>query len=144
MPTDKTTTKTLGKTTAKYIEGIGRRKTASARVRLTPAKARTITVNGKSLADYFHSSALEHAVLSVFAIDETTGNYEVSAHVAGGGIRAHADALRLGIARALVKEEPHRRIPLKQAGFLMRDPRSKERRKFGLKKARKAPQWSKR
>ena len=116
---------------AKYIEGIGRRKTASARVRLTPAKERTVTVNDKSLSDYFHSPALEHAVLSVFAINEAGGDYEVSAHVAGGGIRAHADAIR-------------RRIPLKHAGFLMRDPRSKERRKFGLKKARKAPQWSKR
>ena len=138
------TKKTVAKTTGKYIEGIGRRKTASARVRLTPAKERTVTVNDKSLSDYFHSQALEHAVLSVFAINEAGGNYEVSAHVAGGGIRAHADAIRLGIARALVKEDPERRIPLKQAGFLMRDPRSKERRKFGLKKARKAPQWSKR
>ena len=132
------------KTPEKYIEGIGRRKTASARVRITPAREQAITVNGKALSDYFHSSALEHAVLSVFAINETSGKYEVSAKVAGGGIRAHADAIRLGIARALVKEEPGRRIPLKQAGFLMRDPRSKERRKFGLKKARKAPQWSKR
>jgi len=144
MPQEKTTTKTAAKTTGKYIEGIGRRKTASARVRLTPAKERSVTVNDKSLSEYFHSSALEHAVLSVFAIDETTGNYEVTVKVSGGGIRGHADAIRLGIARALVKEEPHRRIPLKQAGFLMRDPRSKERRKFGLKKARKAPQWSKR
>ena len=132
------------KITEKYIEGIGRRKTASARVRLTPAHERTITINGKSLSDYFHSSALEHTVLSVFAIDEAVGNYEISVHVAGGGIRGHADAIRLGIARALVKEEQTRRIPLKRAGFLMRDPRSKERRKFGLKKARKAPQWSKR
>jgi small subunit ribosomal protein S9 len=136
------TKKTANK--AKYEEGIGRRKTASARVRLTPAKERTITVNGKSLAEYFHSSALEHTVLSVFGADETIGNYEVSAHVAGGGIRAHADAIRLGIARALVKEKADRRTLLKQAGYLMRDPRSKERRKFGLKKARKAPQWSKR
>lgn len=134
----------MQKNMATYIEGIGRRKTASARVRLTPAKTQTITINDKSLVDYFHSSALEHAVLSVFAVNEHTGNYAVSAHVAGGGICGHADAIRLGIARALVKENPERRIPLKRAGFLMRDPRSKERRKFGLKKARKAPQWSKR
>lgn len=143
-PAKKSMQKPVQKNTEKYIEGIGRRKTASARVRLTPAKERAVTVNGKSLSDYFHSSALEHAVLSVFAINEAAGNYEVSAKVAGGGIRAHADAIRLGIARALVKENSERRIPLKQAGFLMRDPRSKERRKFGLKKARKAPQWSKR
>lgn len=140
----KTAEKKKGKQTAKYIEGIGRRKTASARVRLTPAKERTITINGKPLAEYFHSHALEHAVLSVFDADETIGTYAVSAKVAGGGIRAHADAIRLGIARALVKEKADRRTLLKQAGFLMRDPRSKERRKFGLKKARKAPQWSKR
>ncbi len=129
---------------ARYHEGIGRRKTASARVRLTPAKEQTITINDKSLSEYFHSPALEHTVLAVFAINETTGNYTVTVKVLGGGIRGHADAIRLGIARALVKEDPERRIPLKQAGFLMRDPRSKERRKFGLKKARKAPQWSKR
>ncbi|MBI4086651.1 30S ribosomal protein S9 [Candidatus Kaiserbacteria bacterium] len=130
--------------TEKYKEGIGRRKTATARVRLTPAKERAITVNGKSLAEYFRSPALEHAVLLAFSADETLGNYEVSAHVSGGGIRAQGDAIKLGIARALVKEKPERRTELKQAGLLMRDPRSKERRKFGLKKARKAPQWSKR
>ena len=128
----------------KYIEGIGRRKTASARVRLTPATERTITVNGKSLTDYFHSPALEQTVFSVFDSDAAAPQYAVSARVAGGGIRAHADAIRLGIARALVKEDQTRRAALKQAGFLKRDPRSKERRKFGLKKARKAPQWSKR
>ena len=138
----KTTEKTVPKSVAPYIEGIGRRKTASARVRLTPAKTQVVMVNDKSLSEYFHSQALEHAILSVFAVNEAIGNYAVSAHVAGGGIRGHADAIRLGIARALVKEDPNRRIPLKRAGLLMRDPRSKERRKFGLKKARKAPQWS--
>jgi len=132
------------KQTKRYVEGIGRRKTASARVRLTPAKERSITINGKSLADYFHSTALEHAVLSAFGADDALGAYTVTAKVAGGGIRAHADAVRLGIARALVKEDPERRALLGKAGLLKRDPRSKERRKFGLKKARKAPQWSKR
>lgn len=132
------------KKTEKYIEGLGRRKTASARVRLTPAKERSVEINGKSLADYFHSQALEHAVLSVFDTGEAASQYAVSAHVSGGGIRAHAEAIRLGIARALAKEDPARRTGLKQAGYLKRDPRSKERRKFGLKKARKAPQWSKR
>jgi len=128
----------------RYIEGIGRRKTASARVRLVPAKERTITVNDKPLKEYFNSEALEHAVLSVFATDEAGGNYTITALVSGGGIRAHADAIRLGIARALVKEDAERRVPLKRLGYLMRDPRSKERKKFGLKKARKSPQWSKR
>ncbi len=141
MAEKKATTK---KETPRYIEGIGRRKTASARVRLTPAKERSIVINGKPLGDYFHSHALESAVLSAFSTDETLGNYEVSAKVHGGGIHAHAEAVRLGIARALVKESPERRTPLKKAGLLKRDPRAKERRKFGLKKARKAPQWSKR
>lgn len=152
MPENKTLKKTVRKSPVKkiiakketYIEGIGRRKTASARVRLIPAKSQAVTINGKSLSDYFHSPALEHTVLSVFVVNKAGGAYAVSAKVAGGGIRAHADAIRLGIARALVKEDPERRTSLKQAGFLMRDPRSKERRKFGLKKARKAPQWSKR
>ena len=127
-----------------YIEGIGRRKTASARVRLTPAKERSVVVNGKSLAEYFNSEALEHTVLSVFATDGISDLYTVTVRVAGGGIAGHAEAIRLGIARALVKEEADRRIPLKRQGFLKRDPRSKERKKFGLKKARKSPQWSKR
>lgn len=130
--------------TTRYIEGIGRRKTATTRVRLTPAKEQSVTVNGKSLAEYFRSQALEHAVLSVFSTTAGTGTYAVSAHVSGGGLRAQAEAIRLGIARALVKEDAERRIPLKRARFLMRDPRSKERKKFGLRKARKSPQWSKR
>lgn len=130
--------------TNRYIEGIGRRKTATTRVRLTPAKEQSVTVNGKSLAEYFRSHALEHAVLSVFTTTAVSGTYAVSAHVSGGGLRAQAEAIRLGIARALVKEDAERRIPLKRARFLMRDPRSKERKKFGLKKARKSPQWSKR
>ncbi len=128
----------------KYIEGIGRRKTASARVRLTPAKERSVVVNDKPLAEYFGSEALEQSVLSVFSVSDSIGNYTVSAHVSGGGVRGHADAIRLGIARALVKEDPERRTLLKRAGLLMRDPRSKERKKFGLRKARKSPQWSKR
>jgi small subunit ribosomal protein S9 len=130
--------------TTKYIEGIGRRKTATARVRLTPAKERSVVVNDKPLAEYFNSQALENAVLSVFTTDDAIGNYEVTVVVSGGGIAGHADAIRLGIARALVKEDATRRVLLKRAGLLKRDPRSKERRKFGLKKARKSPQWSKR
>ena len=130
--------------TTKYIEGIGRRKTATARVRLTPAKERSVIVNDKPLAEYFNSEALENAVLSVFSTDDAIGNYEVTVLVNGGGVAGHADAIRLGIARALVKEDATRRTLLKRAGLLKRDPRSKERRKFGLKKARKSPQWSKR
>lgn len=128
----------------RYIEGIGRRKSATARVRITPAKARSITVNDTSLAEYFGSDALEHTLLSVFSTDGIGDSYEITAKVTGGGISAQAEAVRLGIARALVVEEAERRVPLKRRGFLKRDPRRKERKKFGLKKARKSPQWSKR
>jgi len=130
---------------SKYIEGIGRRKTASARVRITPAKDQSITINEKTLEDYFAATALQKNLLSVFdAEDAVLGTYSISAHVQGGGLSSQAEAIRLGIARALVKEDEERRIPLKRAGFLKRDPRSVERKKFGLKKARKSPSWSKR
>lgn len=132
-------------TTKTYIEGIGRRKTASARVRIVPAKSQSVVVNEKPLADYFSAAALQKDVLSVFDTEDAgIGAYEVSAKVAGGGLSSQAEAIRLGIARALVKEKPDRRIPLKRAGYLKRDPRSVERKKFGLRKARKSPQWSKR
>lgn len=130
--------------TEKYIEAVGRRKTASARVRITPAKEQAVLVNKKSLADYFNSNIHQGTVLSVFDTNESLGIYSVSAKVYGGGLSSQAEAIRLGIARALVKEDEERRSPLKKAGFLKRDPRSKERKKFGLKKARKRPQWSKR
>tara|TARA_B100000745_G_scaffold69298_1_gene41288 strand:+ start:354 stop:755 length:402 start_codon:yes stop_codon:yes gene_type:complete len=128
-----------------YIEGIGRRKTASARVRLTPAKETTVTVNEKSLADYFENEAFEKNVMSVLAAEEAgVGDYTVTVKVSGSGLSAQSDAVRLGIARALVKEKADRRSVLKPLGFLKRDPRSVERKKFGLKKARKSSQWSKR
>ncbi|MAZ29986.1 30S ribosomal protein S9 [bacterium] len=130
---------------ATYIEGIGRRKTASARVRLTPAKETTITVNGKTLEEYFPHEAQRLEVQSVLkAEDAGIENYEVSVHISGSGLSAQADAIKLGIARALVKEKADRRGVLKPLGFLKRDPRSVERKKFGLRKARRRPQWSKR
>ena len=128
-----------------YVEGIGRRKTATARVRLTPAKATTIVVNEKSLNDYFPHLALQKDVQSVLDTkDAGIQDYAITAHVSGGGISSQAEAIRLGIARALVKEKAERRTPLKLLGFLKRDPRSVERKKFGLRKARKRPAWSKR
>ena len=130
--------------TDKYIEGIGRRKTASARVRITPAKEQSIVVNDKELKEYFDASALVKDVLSVFNTEGVVGTYTVTAKVQGGGLASQAEAVRLGIARALVKEDELVRSPLKKAGFLKRDPRSKERKKFGLLKARRRPQWSKR
>jgi small subunit ribosomal protein S9 len=133
------------KTTGRYIEAIGRRKTATARVRLTPAEKTTITVNDKDLTAYFPHIALHKDVQSVLEIKEAgIENYTITAKVLGGGISSQAEAIRLGIARALVKEKEGRRIELKKAGFLKRDPRSVERKKFGLLKARKRPAWSKR
>jgi small subunit ribosomal protein S9 len=130
---------------AVYVEGIGRRKTATARVRLTPAKETTIVVNDKPLEGYFPHLALQKDVQSVLETkDAGIQDYTITAHVNGGGISAQAEAIRLGIARALVKEKAERRSPLKLLGFLKRDPRSVERKKFGLRKARKRPAWSKR
>lgn len=128
-----------------YVEGIGRRKTATARVRLTPAKETSVTVNGKDMKEYFSFPALHQSILSVLETpDAGIEHYSISAHVTGGGTTAQAEAIRLGIARALVKEKAERRSPLKLLGFLKRDPRSVERKKFGLRKARKRPAWSKR
>ena len=128
-----------------YIEAIGRRKTATARVRLTPAKETSIVVNNKPHNEYFKHLALQAALSSVLETKEAgIENYTITAKVLGGGISAQADAIKLGIARALVKEKEARRIPLKREGFLKRDPRAVERKKFGLRKARKRPAWSKR
>jgi small subunit ribosomal protein S9 len=135
-----TTTKT------RYIEGIGRRKTATARVRITPAKTETkITVNGKEYVEYFGHLSLQQNLASVLDTkDAGIEHYTITAKVLGGGLSSQAESVRLGIARALVKEKEDRRIPLKKEGFLKRDPRSVERKKFGLRKARKRAAWSKR
>ncbi len=131
--------------TSVYVEGIGRRKTATARVRLTPAKETTIVVNNKPLLEYFQHLSLHKDVQSVLETkDAGIEDYTITAHVSGGGTSSQAEAIRLGIARALVKEKAERRSPLKLLGFLKPDPRSVERKKFGLRKARKAPAWSKR
>lgn len=128
-----------------YVEGIGRRKTATARVRLTKAKETTIEINGKKFEDYFGTEARKQDVLSVLkAEDAGIEDYTITAKVSGSGLSSQAEAIRLGIARALVKEKADRRSVLKPLGFLKRDPRSVERKKFGLHKARKRPQWSKR
>lgn len=135
----------MSATTTTYVEGLGRRKTATARVRLTPANATTITVNDKPLTEYFCNEAQQRDVQSVLETDGAgIEHYVITVKVVGGGLNAQAEAIRLGIARALVKERADRRSPLKAAGFLKRDPRSVERKKFGLLKARKRPQWSKR
>lgn len=129
----------------KYIEAIGRRKTASARVRITPASKQSYEINGKNLEVYFPTKELQISAVESFTeskLSETKFKVTVVAH--GGGISGQADAMRHGCARALIDWDKELRGKLKKAGLLKRDPRAKERRKFGLKKARKSPQWSKR
>lgn len=132
-------------TKERYVEGIGRRKTASARVRLLPAKSTTVTINDKKLEEYFkHKTAIDN-VLAVLKTDKLdAGDYAITVKVSGSGLSAQSDAIRLGIARALLAEKATRRSLLKKSGHLKRDPRAVERKKFGLRKARRAPQWSKR
>lgn len=128
----------------RYIEAVGRRKTSIARVRMTEAPKTSYSINGKNLEVYFPTSELRSIVNDPFTGGKFPGKYIVSVLVSGGGIHSQAEAIRHGISRVLTKEEPGTRTRLKKLGFLKRDPRAKERRKFGLKKARKAPQWSKR
>ena len=123
--------------------GTGRRKKAIARARLVPG-AGNIVVNGRTLSDYFGLQTLQMLVESPFAVTGTAGKFDAYLNVIGGGISGQAGACRHAIARALLKVDGALRPVLKQAGFLTRDPRMKERRKYGLKKARKRPQFSKR
>jgi small subunit ribosomal protein S9 len=135
----------MATTDKRYVEGIGRRKTATARVRLTKANETTITINDRPLADYFKFVALQQNLESVLkTADAGIEHYTVTVKVLGGGLSAQSDAIKLGIARALVGEKADRRTALKKEGYLKRDPRSVERKKFGLRKARKRPAWSKR
>ncbi|KKM12639.1 30S ribosomal protein S9 [Clostridiales bacterium PH28_bin88] len=123
--------------------GTGRRKNAIARVRLVPGKGRVV-INERSLDEYFGLKTLEMIVRQPLEITDTAGRFDVLAKVEGGGVAGQAGAVRMGIARALLEADETLRPMLKRAGFLTRDPRMKERRKYGLKKARKAPQFSKR
>ncbi|AVX21775.1 MAG: 30S ribosomal protein S9 [Bacillota bacterium] len=124
--------------------GTGRRKNAVARVRLIPGGTGRILVNNRELGEYFGKKTLEMIVKQPLEITNTLGKFDVLVKVHGGGISGQAGAVRHGIARALTKADEELRPALKRAGFLTRDPRMKERRKYGLKKARKAPQYSKR
>lgn len=128
-----------------YIEAVGRRKTATAIIRMYDAKETTFTVNGKNgLDSYFATDELIKTVQEPFSKGKIDRPFKFSIVVRGSGVSAQAEAIRHGIARALVDLDPNLRPTLKKLGYLKRDPRSKERRKFGLKKARKSPQWSKR
>jgi small subunit ribosomal protein S9 len=128
----------------KYFEGIGRRKESTARVRLM-AGSGTFTVNGKELEAYFTRMGDVPAIIKAFEIaDQAEKSYDVSVMVQGGGVTGQRDAVKLGLARALVKMDEELRPPLRHNGYLTRDPRVKERKKPGLKRARKAPTYTKR
>ena len=127
-----------------YIETVGRRKTAVARVRITLAGKTTYVVNGLTIPTYFKTAILESIVKDAYKKSELEDKFSISIQVKGGGTNAQAEAARHGIARALLEFDPELRKVLKKEGFLKRDPRKKERKKFGLKGARKSPQWSKR
>ncbi|KKU68056.1 MAG: 30S ribosomal protein S9 [Parcubacteria group bacterium GW2011_GWA2_47_16] len=128
----------------RYIGTVGRRKTAIARVRLTPAAKSSCTVNDKDVDAYFPTAELRATAIEAITTTKLPVKFKITAKIIGGGINGQAEALRHGIARALIIHDIELRKKVKAAGFLKRDPRAKERRKFGLKKARKAPQWSKR
>ncbi|ETB63783.1 TPA: 30S ribosomal protein S9 [Candidatus Nomurabacteria bacterium] len=135
---------TTKSSTKEYIRAVGRRKTSSAVVKLVKASKNSYTINGKDLNEYFKTLELRKIVTGAFEAAGGTDKFEVIITTKGGGIHSQAEAVRHGISRALVSSDKELRIPLKKAKMLKRDPRQKERRKFGLKKARKAPQWSKR
>ena len=125
------------------VQSTGRRKEAVARVRIR-AGAGVLTINKRPIADYFPSATHQMLITEPLRVTNTADVYDVDATIDGGGVSGQAGALRLGIARAIAELDPEQRIPLKRAGFLTRDAREKESKKYGLKKARKAPQYSKR
>ena len=124
--------------------GTGRRKRAVARVRLIPGGNGTITINGRSIDEYCDLDTLKLIIRQPLVLTETESKYDVFVNVIGGGFTGQAGAIRHGISRALLAAEPELRAALKKEGYLTRDPRMKERKKYGLKKARRAPQFSKR
>jgi small subunit ribosomal protein S9 len=134
----------MSEITKKYIETVGRRKTSIARVRITPAAKSSFSINEKPIDDYFKVAEQRAIVMAAISESKLDEKFAVTVMVKGGGVNSQAEAIRHAIARALITHTPTLRKDLKKAGYLKRDPRAKERRKFGLKKARKAPQWSKR
>ena len=132
------------KTEKKYFEAVGRRKTASARVRLFVSPKTSYEINDKTLEAYFPVKEMQLTVGEAFVIAKPAEKFHVTVKVTGGGISAQSEAVRLGISRAILIYDVESRGKLKKAGLLKRDARAKERRKFGFKKARKSPQWSKR
>ncbi len=141
-PVDKKS-KATKKAMSKYFSGVGRRKEAVAQVRIFKGKG-NITVNNKDYKEYFSSAVLSNLVTAPLTVTKKASNFDVTVIVKGGGAKGQAEAVRHGIARALEKFDKNLRIVLKKSGYLRRDPRMKERKKYGLKKARRAPQWAKR
>ena len=135
---------TKEKSTEKYVEAIGRRKTSTARVRITESAKPVFIINGKDAKDYFKTEEQRRLIQDPIIKGKPVTKWSVEARVSGGGIHSQAEAVRHGLSRALVDSDLESRGKMKSLGFLKRDPRAKERRKFGLKKARKAPKWSKR
>ena len=127
-----------------YVYGTGRRKSSVARVHLIPGGSGIITINGREIDDYFGLETLKLIVRQPLNTVGVTDKVDIDCTVSGGGVSGQAGAIRHGIARALCLMDETFRAPLKAAGFLTRDPRMKERKKYGLKKARRAPQFSKR
>jgi small subunit ribosomal protein S9 len=125
------------------VQSTGRRKEAIARVRIRPGTGK-VTINARDHATYFPSKTHQMLLLEPLKVTNTAEVYDVEATIDGGGVSGQAGALRMGIARALIELDPEARVALKKAGFLTRDAREKESKKYGLKKARKAPQYSKR
>jgi len=128
----------------KYIETVGRRKTSVARVRITPSVKSSFLINDKIIEDYFTVAEQKEIVMGALTEAKLAQKFTVTVVVKGGGVNSQAEAIRHAMARALITFDLSLRKDLKKVGYLKRDARSKERRKFGLKKARKAPQWSKR
>ena len=131
------------KSVHKYVEGVGRRKTATARVRLSKGEG-AITVNEKPIKEYFQSPELGEKALQPLTSLKLGSDFSISAKVQGGGIHAQAEAVRHGLARALTMLDPELKTQLRSLGYLTRDSRMVERKKYGLRKARRAPQWQKR
>jgi len=128
----------------KYYEAVGRRKTATARVRLWAQGEKTFTINGKPIKNYFPTFEFQETAQAALEKMKCLDKFRISAKVKGGGLHAQAEAVRHGISRALVLFNPDFRKKLKKVGYLKRDSRMRERKKFGLKRARRAPQWQKR
>ncbi len=140
----KKTIKKEKKTENRYFEATGKRKTSVARVRLYTQGGKDIIVNGKNYKQYFCTAEMQEIVFSPLEKMKCENHFMITAKIFGGGIHSQAEAMRHGISRALVEFNPEFRKRLRRAGYITRDPRARERKKFGLKRARRAPQWSKR